>query len=642
MKRNIVVLLIVTINLICLYRIISLNQNNAYTINNSVFEGLTAPRGRILDVKGNILVDNIGVKSLVFNKLNIKNSEVITISEKLAEIIDINENLTDYDKRYYYYLNNKNEIDKLISSDSLKRYEERKISSKDILEEKLSLISEEKLSKVNSKAAYIYKLLTDGYSYEDKIIKKDLTKEEYNKVNSMDLKGIRTEITWERYYPYKSLLRDVLGVVSSYKQGIPYELKNYYLKKGYKLNDRVGVTNLEYIYDDYLKGTKAKYEVKDNKITKIKDEEKGKDLVLSIDINMQMDIEKIMEEEMLTAKKEYNTKYYNTSYMVVSNPVTGEVISLIGKNLNDDQTFNDYSYYNVINSFTIGSAVKGASISVGYNNHIIDENTKVKDGCVYLKNQGGKCSWKTLGVMNDIEALRMSSNYFQYLIAVGLTGHKYKAGLTLNANKSHFDIYRDTFASYGLGTKTNIDLINESTGQKGTTYSDDLLLNMSIGQYDTYTPISLSQYINTIATGKRKELSLLRYILNNDGSIYYEKQNKVLNKPLIEDKYLDRIRKGLYEVNKSGTGYSYTTHKFTSAGKTGTAESFMDTDLDGKIDKQTVSTSYIMYAPFEDPKFSIIIVSPNIKYKNNVSNYKYPINAKIMRRVSTLVYDNYA
>ena len=127
MKRNIVVLLIVTINLIGLYRIISLNQNNAYTINNSVFEGLTAPRGRILDVKGNILVDNIGVKSLVFNKLNIKNSEVITISEKLAEIININENLTDYDKRYYYYLNNKNEIDKLISSDSLKRYEERKI-----------------------------------------------------------------------------------------------------------------------------------------------------------------------------------------------------------------------------------------------------------------------------------------------------------------------------------------------------------------------------------------------------------------------------------------------------------------------------------------------------------------------------------
>ena len=98
----------------------------------------------------------------------------------------------------------------------------------------------------------------------------------------------------------------------------------------------------------------------------------------------------------------------------------------------------------------------------------------------------------------------------------------------------------------------------------------------------------------------------------------------------------------MYEVNKSGTGYSYTTHKFTSAGKTGTAESFMDTDLDGKIDKQTVSTSYIMYAPFEDPKFRIIIVSPNIKYKNNVSNYKYPINAKIMRRVSTLVYDNYA
>lgn len=496
------------------------------------------------------------------------------------------------------------------------------------------------MSTVNEKAAYIYSLLNSGYSYEDKIIKKNLTTMEYDLLNTSNIKGIRTEVTWERYYPYKNMLRDVLGMVSSYEQGIPYELKDYYLDKGYKLNDRVGVTNLEYIYDDYLRGTKAKYEYKDGKIIKIEEEEKGKDLVLSIDIDMQEEIENIMEEEMIKAKKEYNTKYYDTSYLVVSNPNTGEIISLIGKNIDEDNTFNDYSYYNVLNSFTIGSAVKGASMSVGYKYNIIDENTRVKDGCVYLKNQGAKCSWKTLGVMDDIEALRMSSNYFQYLIAIGLTGNKYYSGMVLNAKEEHFLKYREVFASYGLGVKTGIDLLNESTGQKGKMISDDLLLNMAIGQYDTYTPISLSQYINSIATGKRKGLSLLKYVLNNDGTIYYEKVNEVLGAPLIEEEYLNRIREGFYEVNKSGTGYSYTTHKFSSAGKTGTAESFMDSDLDGVIDKQTVSTSYVMYAPYDNPKFSIVIVSPNIKYKNNVSSYKYPINAKIMRKVSDLVYDN--
>ena len=48
-----------------------------------------------------------------------------------------------------------------------------------------------------------------------------------------------------------------------------------------------------------------------------------------------------------------------------------------------------------------------------------------------------------------------------------------------------------------------------------------------------------------------------------------------------------------------------------------------------------------MYAPYENPKFSIVMVSPNIKYQNKISNYKYPINAKVMRRVSDLVYNNY-
>lgn len=637
--RNKGIILIIFVNLIVFIRVCSLNINNKYILSDNIFEGLTAPRGRILDIKGNILVDNIGVKSLIFNHLNVSNNKVIEISKILNDIIDIKINIDDYNYRYYYYVLNKNKIDNLVSSSMLKKYEERKLSSKELLNYKLSLITDKELNKISKKEAYIYYLLTNGYSYDDKIIKKNLTDEEYIEINKLSLPGIRTDITWERIYPYGSTLRDVFGSVSSYSEGIPFELKDYYLNKGYKLNDRVGINNLEYIYDDYLKGQKAKYKLINNKLIKIKDEEKGKDLVLSIDINMQQEIEKIIEEEMIKAKKEYNTKYYDSSYMVISNPNTGEIISLIGKKINKDSTFSDYSYYNAISSFTIGSAVKGASISVGYKYNIIDENTKVKDGCVRLSNQNPKCSWKTLGSLNDIEALRMSSNYFQYLIAIGLTGNKYKSGIKLNATSKHFNLYRDIFASYGLGVKTGIDLSNESTGQKGSTVSDDLLLNYSIGQYDTYTPLELSQYINTIATGNRTKLSLLKYVLNNDGSIYYENKNKVYNNAPIDEYYLNRIREGFKAVNKSGTGYSYTNHKFNSAGKTGTAESFLDTNLDGQIDTKTVSTSYIMYAPYDNPVFSIIIVSPHIKYKNNVSDYKYPINAKIMKEVSSLVYE---
>ena len=73
----------------------------------------------------------------------------------------------------------------------------------------------------------------------------------------------------------------------------------------------------------------------------------------------------------------------------------------------------------------MGSSVKGATISVGYANGLIDENTKVYDSCIKLYRGKNRCSWTNLGTINDLNALRMSSNYFQYLIAVNLTGKIY-------------------------------------------------------------------------------------------------------------------------------------------------------------------------------------------------------------------------
>ena len=101
----------------------------------------------------------------------------------------------------------------------------------------------------------------------------------------------------------------------------------------------------------------------------------------------------------------------------------------------------------------------------------------------------------------------------------------------------------------------------------------------------------------------------------------------------MEDDYnLSRIREGFSLVNKTGTGYYYTNHKFTSAGKTGTAEAMY-----GNV--SVINTSYVMYAPLEDPKFTLTLVSPSIKYQNSYSSYKYPINAHVAKKVSEFVYN---
>ncbi|MGD6950090.1 penicillin-binding transpeptidase domain-containing protein, partial [Bacillus mobilis] len=72
-----------------------------------------------------------------------------------------------------------------------------------------------------------------------------------------------------------------------------------------------------------------------------------------------------------------------------------------------------------------------------------------------------------------------------------------------------------------LGVETGIDLPRESSGVEGTDTSiPGLLLDLSIGQYDTYTTLQLAQYVSTIANGGyRMKPQLVREIRepNNDG-----------------------------------------------------------------------------------------------------------------------------
>lgn len=630
--KNKIIYLYILISLISIIVVVNFMNNNSYGVTDEYVYGLTAPRGRILDVNGNILVDNKQIKVIIANTYGLIEQEIIESVKELAKIISIDGNVSEYNLKYYYYINNKQEVDDLISDEVKIKYKERKISSKELLKEKINIINDSMLNKIDKKEAYLYYLFTNGYSYQDKIIKEDISEEEYININNKMIKGIRTDITWERIYPYGDSLKQVFGMVSSKSEGLPLEYKDYYLKRGYNLNDRVGVSNLEFIYDDYLKGTKSKYVRKDGYLKLVSDYESGNDLVLSIDINIQNKAEKILEDEMILAKKAPNSKYFDKSYLIVSNPNSGEIMSLVGKKITKDNTFIDYSYNTILDSYAVGSAVKGASISVGYKYKLIDDNFKVKDACVKLYFQRDKCSWKSLGYIDDLEALRMSSNYFQYIIAIKSTGKEYKRNMKLNTTMEDFKRYRDVFNEYGLGVLTNIDLNKESSGVKGNIVSDDLLLNLSIGQYDAYTPIQLTSYIGTIASGERRRLSLVKYVVDKNGKIIYENKNEVYNKILEDDYNLSRIREGFSLVNKTGTGYYYTNHKFTSAGKTGTAETMY-----GNV--SVINTSYVMYAPLEDPKFTLTLVSPSIKYQNSYSSYKYPINAHVAKKVSEFVYN---
>ena len=593
-------------------------------------ESTSAPRGRIYDRNYNLLVDNEAVKTIYYKKLKgVTNEEEIELAYLIGDNINIDYSKVSDDRlKTFYYKGHYEECRKKITDEEWDLYNKRKLNDSDIEKLIYERLDDEinEYSDRDKKAAYIYYLMNKGYSYAEKVIKnKDVTDAEYAYIseNIDNLKGFNTKLDWERVYLYGDTFKSILGSVSSNSQGIPSELADTYLKKGYSLDDRVGISYLEYQYEDYLKGTKAKYRLlSDNSYELVSEGKRGSDIVLTIDINLQKYLEEVLENEVYNAKGEAGTNYYNRSFVVVSDPNTGEILAMSGKQVlekDGSKYIVDYTPGIVTLPVTPGSVVKGASMMVGYKYGAIDIGSHLYDECIKIKDTPLKCSWRTMGDINDIYALQYSSNVYQYKIAIAVGKGKYEYNKSLSLDEDAFKKYRDMYAEFGLGLKTGIDLPVESLGYMGSSKLPGHLLDFSIGQYDTYTPIQLSQYINTIANGgKRLKPYLLKEVYkasdNGDkfGSLTYKAETDVMGTLSVEDKYINRVREGFSSVVQNGLGYGYMGYYTNSSGKTGTSQSFIDTDGDGKVDTETITSSFVGYSPSDNPKMSIVVVSPDI------------------------------
>lgn len=608
--------------------------------------GSTAPRGRIYDRYGRIIVDNKPNKVISYKKQNTTEEE-IEIAYTLSSMLDLNYNITNSNLRTFWLKLHKEDGNNKITEEEWNEYKFRHITASEIEKLKLDRITEEELSTLTDqdrKASYIYYLMNKGYSSEEKIIKnKNVTDSEYALIALSNIKGVEVRLDWEREYVYGTTFKSILGTVTS-SSGLPYELKDYYLEKGYDLNDRVGSSYLEYEYDDYLRGKKDLYEInKFGEKVLVEKGSKGNDLYLTIDIELQKQIENILEEEILKAKNEKYTDYYNRAFVIVTNPNTGEILAMAGKQIvydNDNYKFYDYTVGNVTAPVTVGSVIKGASQATGYLYGGLKIGETRQDKCVKIASTPLKCSWKYLGILDDIKALKYSSNTYQFYTAMKVAGLNYYYNTPFKIDETPFNKYRTTFNMFGLGVKTGIDLPIESSGQKGKNDNGGLLLDFSIGQYDTYTPLQLSQYVGSIATGYRIEPHLLKEVKNNETTIF-ENKTTVLNTIELDYTYLDRIRKGFISVMESGgTGAGYMSLKRLPAGKTGTSQSFLDTNLDGLIDTETITNTFVGYAPYNNPEVTFTVVSPDVAYPNSNGDQSY-VNRRIAKKVSEAYFTLY-
>jgi cell division protein FtsI/penicillin-binding protein 2 len=605
------------------------------TVNNPV------PRGKMFDRNGKVIVDNTPLNAITYTKYqNSDQKEMIKSAGQLAQLIKKDTSKVRVrDKQDFWILLHPKAAEAKITEKEWALYDKQELDDKAIYKLQLERITEEgdlaTLTEQEIETLAIYREFNSGYALVPQIIKnKDVTPEEFAVVseNLESLPGVDTTTDWERKYLFGNTLKSILGDVTSSEAGIPKEQLEKYLARGYSRNDRIGKSYLELKYEDVLHGQKAKVKNVTDKSGEILSTElisegnRGKDLVLTIDMDLQQQVEKIIEEEMLDAKRKPGTALLDRAFVVLLDPHTGEILSLAGRQIGkNSETGNtemfDFAGGNITTAYNMGSAVKGATILTGYQTGAIQPGSTLRDEPLIIKNTPIKKSWKTFGTINDLRALQVSSNVYMWKTVIAMGNGKYipNGPLALDTATT-FNTMRQSFGQFGLGTRTGIDLPNEMSGFPGSENKSGLLLDLAIGQYDTYTPIQMAQYVATIANGgNRVQPHIVKEIReplmeNNElGPIIEEIQPKVLNRLDMKDEWIERVQEGFRMVMQVGDGTAVGTFKsadYSPAGKTGTAQAFYYGSDSTKYGTPVMNLSLVSFAPSDNPEVAMAVVVP--------------------------------
>ena len=605
------------------YKQLIKNSENL-TVNEAV------PRGRILDRNGKVLVDNASKKAITYaRRRKTSQSEVLKTAEKLSKLIKMDtDKITDRDKQDYWIQLHPNKAKSLMKNEQV-LLDDGNITQDEYDDALYKKVGKNQINSLNDKDLQIlaiYREMMSGSALDPQTIKnEDVSDEEYAAVSQKlsDMPGVNTTMDWDRKYPYGDTLRGIFGDVSTTEEGIPKELTEQYLAKGYSRNDRVGKSYLEYQYDDILKGKKKemKYttdksgEVIDSKV--INPGSRGDDLVLSIDVDLQKKTEEYLEKQISKLRSE-GAKDMDNALIVVQNPNNGDILEMAGKQIDKNGDLTDYDIGTFTSQYAVGSSVKGGTLLAGYQNNaikvgeeMIDEPLKFAGGLTKHSyfNQDGKVR------IDDKEALMHSSNVYMFKTALKLAGSPYTPNMSLPTDiTSAGQKLRKGLNQVGLGVKTGIDLPNETNGQiEPLTDNPGNYLDLAIGQYDTYTPMQLSQYVSTIGNnGYRVQPHVgleIRKATNKEtlGPVKEKVKGQVLNKVNNTQNEVNEVQEGFKMAfnEKDGTGYqSFKDTEVPSAGKTGTAEVFQDGE-------PRVNSTYIGYAPIKNPQLAFSIVYTN-------------------------------
>lgn len=594
-------------------------------------------RGQIYDATGKPLVENTTKQVVTYTRDNrLTAGEIRATAQKLLTYVSVSDTeVTDRQEVDYYLADSavyqevveKLPKDKKFDTDGNRLPESKiyKAAAESIDPKQLGYTDEEK------KAIVLFSQMNAISNFATGTIQTDpLTTEQVAVLasSSKELPGISVSTGWDRKVLDTSLA-SIVGNISTEKTGLPAEEVDDYLKKGYSLNDRVGTSYLEKQYESVLQGKRAEKEIHLDKngnmesVENISDGSKGDNLKLTVDLSFQQGVEDILKNAFNTELASGNATYSEGVYAVAMDPNTGAVLAMAGirHDLETGESSVD-ALGTMTNVFVPGSVVKAATLTSGWENNAISGNQVLTDQPISFGGTDSITSWFTQYGSRAItaqEALEYSSNTYMVQVALKMMGTPYSADMKLDFDELDPSMkkLRSTFAEFGLGASTGIDLPNESTGYLPDKFTFANYLTNSFGQFDNYTTLQLAQYASTVANnGKRVAPHIVEGIYGNSdqgglGDLVQKIDTKELNQVNISDEDMSIIKQGFYQVVHGSSGF--TTGRTISQGesvpisaKTGTAETFVD-----KGKKEAINTNVVSYAPSEKPQIAVAVVFPH-------------------------------
>lgn len=618
-------------------QIISYNDYTAkredYT---SIKQYTSAPRGQIYDCKGRILAKTVVSHNIVFTSPNNMDTDDYKLyAKRIVKVFNVSaKDFTTEDKKEAYitfktFLSTSNPeyaANHLLTSKELKQYQsgawgdDAESKRYQILMKRIGNKQIGEMTQTQLKMCVIYQRMTANQSTgQENVVLEDVSDDDvaYLVEHKTEFPGFDVDFGgWKREYPYGESLSDILGSVTTSTQGLPSELANYYLAKGYQYNASVGKSGLEYQYNDLLAGTpeiaKITYDSKGLAQKEvIQDAKKGYDIHLSIDIDLQSSLDDIIKNTLSENGGTKNRENFQSLFTTVLNPNDGSVLAMSGYQMDlDTKKMTYYASGNYSSLVNPGSCIKGATVYMGESEGVVSPGEVIIDK---VMNIGGQefGSYEDHGPVDDVSALEVSSNVYMFNIAIRLAGASYVENepLAVNDLQGSLNKMRSYYSMFGLGNKTGLDISNETSSYMGYGSEPGMLLNYSIGQFDMYTPLQLAIYGTTIASdGNLYQPRFMTYVTEVNSSEVVEVNEKKIKSTLPEKNaaYLQRVKQGFRACVAGGyCGDSLKDYTPNVSAKTGTAE----------VGEWTTA-NLVGYAPSENPTMSFACSAPTSSQNN--------------------------